>query len=107
MIKDNLVFAVEKSTLRIFIIGEITHKTVAEMREKIDGKIGELSPKKVVLDLSQLNFMDSSGVGLIIGRKRALQEIPAELVIENPSTPIFKQLKAAGMDQIIKIGDPI
>ena len=107
MIKDNLVFAVEKSTLRIFIIGEITHKNVTEMREKIDGKIGELSPKKVVLDLSQLNFMDSSGVGLINGRKRALQEIPAELVIENPSTPIFKLLKAAGMDQIIKIGDPI
>ena len=66
-----------------------------------------MSPKKVVLDLSQRNFMDSSGVGLIIGRKRAAQEIPAELVIENPSTPIFKLLKAAGMDQIIKIVDPI
>ena len=103
MIKDNLVFAVEKSTLRIVIIGEITHKTVAEMREKIDGKIGELSPKKVVLDLSQLNFMDSSGFGFIIGRMRVLQETQAELVIENPNKNICNILKCCGTDKIIKI----
>ncbi len=103
MIKDNIVFAFEKSALRVFIIGEINHHNVAEMREKIDGKICELSPEKVVLDLSQLNFMDSSGMGLIIGRKQALQETQAELVIENPNTYIFKHLKCAGVDRIIKI----
>lgn len=103
MIKDNLVFAFEKGALRVFIIGEINHHNVAEMREKLDKKICELSPEKVVLDLSQLNFMDSSGMGFIIGRKRALQEIQAELVIENPNTYILKHLKCAGVDQIIKI----
>ncbi len=103
MIKDNLVFALDKDALRIFIIGEINHHNVAEMREKIDGKIREFSPEKVVLDLSRLDFMDSSGMGLIIGRKRALQETQAELVIENPNTYIFKHLKCTGVDRIIKI----
>ena len=101
--KDNLVFALEKGALRIFIIAEIHHHNVAEMREKIDEKIGEFSPEKVVLDLSQLNFMDSSGMGLIFGRNRALQDRQAELVIENPTPPILKHLQCAGVDRIIKI----
>ena len=103
MIKDNLVFTFEKGALRVFIIGEINHHNVAKMREKIDEKIRKLSPEKVVLDLSQLNFMDSSGFGFIIGRKRALQETQAELVIENPNKNIFNILKSCGTDKIIKI----
>ncbi|MBO5745991.1 MAG: STAS domain-containing protein [Clostridia bacterium] len=105
MIKDNLVFAFEKGTLRIFIIGEINHHNVAEMREKIDKKIRESSFEKVVLDLSKLKFVDSSGMGFIIGRNRALQEMGTEFVIENPNTDVLKLLKCAGVDRIIKIVD--
>ena len=100
MIKDNFVFCLEKGTLRIIIIDEINHHNVAKMREKIDEKIRELSPEKVVLDLSQLNFMDSSGIGLIIGRTQKTQ---AELVIENPNKNICNILKCCGTDKIIKI----
>ena len=103
MIKDNLVFSFEKGALRIFIIGEINHHNVVKMREKVDKKICELSPEKVVLDLSQLNFMDSSGFGFIIGRNRVLQEKQAELVIENPNKNILNILKSCGTDKIIKI----
>lgn len=103
MIKDNFVFTFEKGALRIFILGEIHHRNVAKMRERIDEKIRELSPKKVVLDFSRLDFMDSSGVGFIIGRYRMLQEIQVELVIENPNAHILELLKCAGMDRIIKI----
>lgn len=103
MIKDNLVFSFEKGALQVFIIGEINHHNVVKMREKIDKKICELSPEKVVLDFSQLNFMDSSGMGFIIGRNRVLQEKQAELVIENPNAHILKLLKCAGLEQIIKI----
>ncbi len=102
MINDNLVFTFENGTLRVCIIGEINHRNVAEMRENIDKKIREFSPEKVVLDLSQLNFMDSSGMGLIIGRNRVLQERQAELVIEQPNTSILNLLKCAGLDRNIK-----
>lgn len=103
MIKDNLVFAIENDSLRIFIIGEITHTTARKMREKIDEKIFELSLKKVILDFSQLEFMDSAGIGLIIGRNRVIKEVNAELVIENPSANIFNILKCSGIDKIVKI----
>lgn len=106
MIKDNLVFAFEKGDLRIFIIGEIDNRNVVAMREKIDGKIRESSPERVVLNLSRLDTMDSSGIGFIIGRHRLLQEIQAELVIENPNTYIFQLLKCAGLDRITKTANP-
>ena len=103
MMKDNLVFVLEKGVLRIFVIGEINHRSVVGMREKIDKKFCTEDFEKVVLDLSRLEFMDSSGIGFIIGRNRALQEIGTELVIENPNTDILRLLKCAGIDQIIKI----
>ena len=105
MREDNLIFVFEQGALRVFIIGEITHHNVGELRERIDEKIGECTPEKVVLDLSRLNFMDSSGVGFIIGRRRTLQEMQAELVIENPGTHILELLKCAGVDKIIQVGN--
>ncbi len=106
MTNDNLIFVFEKSALRIFVIGEINRHSVPPMREEIDEKISEFSPKKVIFDLSRVNFMDSSGIGFIIGRRRLLQELQAELVIENPNTRIFKILKCSGVDQIAKIVNP-
>lgn len=107
MIKDNLVFAFEKGALRIFIIGEINRFNTSAMREEIDKKIREFSPKQVVLDLSQTIISNPFGlkcaVGLIIGRHRLLEELQAELVIENPNPHTLKCLKSNGVDRIIKI----
>ncbi len=107
MINDNLIFVFENGTLRILNIGEINRHSVPKMREEIDEKIRELSPKKVMLDLSQAVISNPFGlkcaVGFIIGRHRLLQELQAELVIENPNTHILKLLKGTGVDRIIKI----
>ncbi len=106
MTNDKLFFVIENGILRILIIGEIDNHSVIKMREDTDAKILEISPKQVVLDLSRVNFMDSSGIGFIIGRYRLLQELQAELVIENPNTRIFKILKCSGVDRITKIVNP-
>lgn len=107
MMKNNLVFAYENGVLRILNIGEINRFNTSAMREEIDEKICEFSPKQVVLDLSQTTISNPFGlkcaVGLIIGRHRLLEEIQAELVIENPGSHILELLKSAGVDQIIKI----
>lgn len=103
MTKGNLIFAFGENTLRILIIGEIHHRNAAELREKVDGKIRELSPQKVVLDLSRLHFMDSAGIGFIIGRQRTVQDIRAELAIENPDPAVLKLLMSAGIHRIAKI----
>ena len=107
MTNDNLIFVFEKGTLRILNIVEINRFNNSAMREEIDEKICEFSPKQVVLDLSQMvishPFDLKCAVGLIIGRHRMLEELQAELVIENPTPPILKHLQCAGVDRIIKI----
>ena len=55
--------------------GEIDHHSAAEIRENLDNMIAETRPKSLVLELSDIDFMDSSGLGLVLGRYRRLQEI--------------------------------
>ena len=103
MENNNLKFDFKDGTLRICIIGEIEHHSAAKMRIEIDEKIIELCPKQVVLDLSQTDFIDSSGLGLILGRYTRVQEIHGELIIANPIEHILQILKLAGVDRKIKI----
>ena len=107
MTNDNLIFVFEKDTLRILNIGEINRFNPSAMREEIDEKICEFSPKQVVLDLSQTvishPFDLKCAVGLIVGRHRLLEELQAELVIENPNPHTLKCLKSNGVDKLIKI----
>ena len=81
--------------------GEIDHHSAAEIRENLDNMIAETRPKSLVLELSDIDFMDSSGLGL--GRYRRLQEIGAKMFIKNPSVRIEKILAMAGVDKLIRI----
>lgn len=103
MENNNLKCDFKDGTLRICIIGEIEHHSAAKMRIEIDEKIIELCPKQVVLDLSQTDFIDSSGLGLVLGRYTRVQEIHGELVIANPNEHVLQILKLAGVDRKIKI----
>ncbi len=90
----------EKGTLRIMIFGEIDHHSAASVREEIDRNIFFYRPEKVVFDLSQIGFMDSSGLGLILGRYTKIKDLGGEMTIENPSEEILKILKLAGVDKL-------
>ena len=60
-------------------------------------------PIRAVMDLSDIDFMDSSGLGLILGRYNRLRGLGAELVLENPTLPIEKILCLAGVERMIPI----
>ena len=89
--------------LVVRINGEIDHHSAVEMRTGIDGEIFERRPEKLILDLSGVDFMDSSGLGLILGRYAAVQKVKGELVVLNPNDRVMKILKLAGAERIIKI----
>lgn len=83
--------------------GEIDHHTAKGVREKIDFEIENNSPKILVLDFSDVTFMDSSGIGLIMGRYKQMKNIGGEVKIKNPSPNTLRVLKLAGMDRLAKI----
>lgn len=90
-------------TLNIKIKGDIDHHSVKRIREDIDKQIRSFMPVRVYLDLSYVDFMDSSGLGLILGRYALAKDIRAKLILTNPSRRIKKILTLAGIERIIEI----
>ena len=85
------------------ISGEIDHHSAALMRAELDEKIRNLNPKKLSLDFSAVSFMDSSGIGFIMGRYKLMNEISGTVEVVNTPAPINKVLRLAGLDQIVNI----
>lgn len=69
-------------TLIAMLDGEIDHHTAKGVREKIDSEIETNSPKILVLDFSDVTFMDSSGIGLIMGRYKLMKASGGEIRIK-------------------------
>lgn len=82
------------------LLGEIDHHTAREIREEIDEMAGRVNPSQLVLDFRDVTFMDSSGIGLVMGRYALMQELEGALVVENMPEHIKKVMKLAGLDRL-------
>ena len=91
------------SILSIHVRGEIDHHTAASIRQGIDATLFEKRPAKLILDLSAVSFMDSSGLGLIMGRYSVMKELGGEMTVWNPSPETRAILTLAGMERLVKI----
>ena len=105
MIKKSCLYEtkIQNNVLEVTLHGEIDHHSAVAVRSKIDELICELKPEKTVLDLSEIDFMDSSGLGLIMGRYALMQRIGGELTLKNLNGRIIKIFELAGLGRIIKI----
>ena len=89
--------------MTVLLYGEIDHHSAVSVRSAIDAKIYELRPSSVVLDLSKIDFMDSSGLGLIMGRYALVQKMGGDFCISRPSERVMKIFSLSGLGKIIKI----
>ena len=105
MIKKNCLYetSLENDVLTVTLRGEIDHHSAVGVRSDIDSLIYEVRPRKTVLDLFAIDFMDSSGLGLIMGRYALMQRIGGELTLRNPNERVVKIFELAGLGRIIKI----
>ena len=94
------------STLSIHIRGEIDHHTATSIRQGIDTILFEKRPKTLILDLSAVSFMDSSGLGLIMGRYSVMKELGGNMRVWNPSRETRAILTLAGMERLVPIDCP-
>ncbi len=86
-----------------YLEGEIDHHTASVMRNEIDAAVEKNVPTMLVLDFRDVSFMDSSGIGLVMGRYKALKPLGAELHVTNTSPQIGKVMKLAGLDRLAKM----
>lgn len=105
MLRKNctLEFKTEGDSLVVYINGEIDHYSAVWVRAEIDTKIAELCPKNTVLSLSKIDFMDSSGIGLIMGRYARMQKLGGSLILRNPSERVERICRLAGLERIVTI----
>lgn len=90
-------------TLVAEICGDIDHHTAKYFRGEIDKAIRSHNPLTLILDYSQVTFMDSSGIGLVMGRYRIMSEMGGEVIVASPPAYIRKVLQLAGMHRLTKI----
>ena len=83
--------------------GEIDHHAAREMREAIDDTAQKVKPACLRLDFSQVPFMDSSGIGLILGRVRLLQYWKGRVVLCGMSAQLGRMVELAGIGSLAVI----
>ena len=98
-----IISNVKDGVLYVKLAGDIDHHTAKNVRDAVDDLIRKNNPAELELDLSAVEFMDSSGLGLVLGRYKKQTDMGGKMKILNPTRRIMQILQLAGVEKIIKI----
>ncbi len=103
-IKMPVVLKKNRKTLVAAIKGDIDHHSAAELREAIDEALADnADADMLVLDFGEVTFMDSSGVGLVMGRYRLAETLKKKVRVENLDERDYRIMKMSGIEKIAEI----
>ena len=91
--------APEADTVTALLTGEIDHHGASRLRETIDDSVRRTCPRLLVLDFGGVEFMDSSGIGIVLGRYRLMQDMGGKLALRNLPPHIRRVMQVAGIDR--------
>lgn len=100
-----ITFDLSDDTLIVHLTGELDHHTAAVVRDEIDKTMEAFQSKNLIFNLSGITFMDSSGVGMIMGRYNKVRERKGNIVIFGCSTYTDRILEMSGIYTIIERRD--
>lgn len=99
----NYTFAIKEDVLIVRLTGELDHHEAELLREKWQHKMYTNPIKHVVLNLEAVSFMDSSGLGVILGRYKEVLQLGGEMVVCSISSPIKRLFEMSGLFKIIRL----
>ncbi len=97
-----LCYENKKNTLTVRLSGELDHSAATSIRRELDELIVQTGAKRLVFDLRALDFMDSSGIGLIIGRYKVMVQRGGSVAVRGPGARIDKIFRMAGLYQLVE-----
>lgn len=102
---DNVIseYVKESKTLILKVTEEIDQHTADKIRRKLDNEIEIYSPKNVIFDFSGILFMDSSGIGMVLGRYKLVKMLGGNFEIINVNKRMKKIFDMSGVSRIITI----
>ena len=96
-------FDEKNNNLKIYLKDDIDSSVCKNMKNILDGYILKYQPRNIYLDLEKVNFMDSSGIGLIMGRYKFAKMFNSNIYVVNPNPKIKKIMEISNMKEIIEI----
>lgn len=96
-----LATTVKQDTLYIQLSGELDHHTADYTRQNLDSVLLQTRAAQVVLDLANLKFMDSTGIGVLIGRYKKMKDKNVPIFISGPSRQADRIFKLTGLYSIM------
>lgn len=89
--------------VRAFLDGEIDHHCAPSIRNEIDLAVESCRPENLILDFGEVTFMDSSGIGLVMGRYQVMKNIGGRVSLQNTPVHIRKVMRLADLDRFATI----
>ena len=89
-------------TLTARLTGEIDHHAAKEIMAELAEQIDAALPEHLVLELSEVTFMDSSGIAVLLNAWRRMGQVEGTMVVSQAPPQADKVLKAAGLDRLLK-----
>lgn len=103
----HLTSYLQDGTLTVALTGEIDHHCAKGYIESITSKIEAYSPKICVLDFTDVTFMDSSGIAVVINTLRNMTRIEGNLELSGLNAQPMKVFRTSGVDKLVKIKEEI
>ena len=93
---------IKQQVLCIRLEGELDHHTADILRDRVTTALNQHPIRHILLNLEQLEFMDSSGLGVILGRYKEIASIGGEMVVCSTSAPVKRLFEMSGLFKIIR-----
>lgn len=100
-------FKCNGKNLIVIICGEIDHHTSEDVRDRIDNYLDSNIVKNIIFDLKNLDFMDSAGIGVIIGRYKKIAPFGGKVALVITKPQIKRIIEISGLLKIITIYDSL
>ena len=97
----------EDKLLILELLEEIDHHGVEKIRRRADDEITKYMPRKVVLDFNNVTFMDSAGIGMVLGRYKMMKMLGGSLEMINVHPSIKKIFEMSGILKICPIKEAV
>ncbi len=94
---------VKRDVLLVRLSGELDHHTAESLRLKVTKMLEEKNIRHIVLNLEELSFMDSSGLGVILGRYKQIKNIGGEMVVCAISPSVKRLFDMSGLFKIVRL----
>lgn len=93
----------KNGVLRIRLLGELDHHAASGTMREIDSLLDRFLPLDCALDLSELDFMDSSGIALILRLHKRMTAQGGRILVLDPAAQPLRVLDASGIDRLVRV----